>query len=370
MFIKKLKLLNFRSYQNLELEFGSKLIFFIGENGSGKTNILESINQFATLKSFRDNPEEELINWKENFFYIKLDFVKENFDNKIEIGYSKEDSSKRKVKLNQNQVKKKQEIVGELKTVIFSPNDLSILDGGPAERRRFIDTFISIQSKNYYSQISEYNKILKQRNFLLKKKNIDQKEFSPWNKLLKDRAEIVFEFRKDYILRINEIFKKDLFKLSNGKDQFEIIYKPDFQSYSEYEEILKSKLAKDIQLGYTSVGIHRDQIFIGTNGKDITEFGSQGQKRSTVISLKTSQFHIIKSESNLSPILLIDDVIRELDVKRRELFIELIKEAGQTFFTTTDLEGIKDYLGSLENEKEIFEVKDFSVKKLSSILVI
>lgn len=363
MFVKKLKLQNFRSYINLELEFNSKLIFFIGENGAGKTNILESLNKFATLKSFRDNSDEDLVNWNQNYFYTKLEFDKNETQNQIEIGYSKEDSTKRKIKLNQNLVKKKQEIIGELKTVIFSPSDLKILDGGPQERRRFIDTLISMQSKFYYNQISEYNKILKQRNSLLKQRSLNQNEILPWDKMLKERGEIVFDFRKKYILLLNEIFQKDLSKLSDGKDLFEILYKPDFEDYKNYEEKLKSRIQRDIQLGYTTVGVHRDQIFIGANGKDILEFGSQGQKRSTVISLKTSQFNLIKSQTKESPILLIDDVIRELDVKRRELFIELILESGQTFFTTTDLEGIKEYLGNLEIEKEIYLVKNFSVTK-------
>ena len=171
MFLTKLKLQNFRSHSEVQLNFQTKLVFFIGENGAGKTNVIEAINQFATLKSFRDNSDEELVNWDSNFYYIKANLVSEGLDKTIEIGYSKLDSQKRKVKLNGEVIQKKQEIIGELKAVVFSPVDLKIIDGGPSERRRFIDSFISTVNRSYFANLLDYNKILKHRNTLLKKKD-------------------------------------------------------------------------------------------------------------------------------------------------------------------------------------------------------
>ncbi len=364
MFVKSLKLQNYRSYNLLDLEFHSKLIFFIGENGAGKTNILEAINQFATLKSFRDNSDEELVNWDSDFFYIKTEFEKNQDSTSLEIGYSKNESIKRKVKLNGSLIQKRQEAIGELKTVVFSPSDLIILEGGPSERRRFIDSFISIVNKNYYIEILEYNKVLKQRNALLKKPNLKLEEVLPWNKLLYEKGIQVFEYRKEYIEKLNFYFQTDIERLSGNKDIFQIVYKPNVEDYSTFEQGLINRFRRDIQLGYTTSGIHRDEIFIGREDKDILEFASQGQKRSTVISLKTAQFYITKNETGESPILLIDDVIRELDVKRREFFVELLMNAGQTFFTTTDLEGISEYVGKIEQPKEIFAVEGKSVKRV------
>jgi DNA replication and repair protein RecF len=341
LFLTKLKLQNFRSHAEVQLNFKAKLVFFIGENGAGKTNVIEAINQFATLKSFRDNSDEELVNWNSNFYYIKGDLVSEEMKKTIEIGYSKADSLKRKVKLNGEIIQKKQDIIGELKAVVFSPVDLKIIDGGPSERRRFIDSFISTINRSYFANILDYNKILKHRNTLLKKKDFSSSELAPWDQMLVKKGVEIANERGRVINIINQMYKENLAKLSGEKDKFEVVYKPNVANNEEYAKKLAERVSRDTHLGYTSVGIHRDDIFVGANGKDIIEFGSQGQKRSTVIALKTSQFKFIQNQIGEAPILLIDDVIRELDVKRREYFVDLIIDCGQAFFTTTDLEGIQ-----------------------------
>ena len=341
MFLNKLKLQNFRSHGEVLLNFKSKLVFFIGENGAGKTNIIEAINQFATLKSFRDNSDEELVNWNSNFYYIKSDLVSEGIDKTIEIGYSKADSQKRKVKLNSEVIQKKQDIIGELKAVVFSPVDLKIIDGGPSERRRFIDSFISTVNRSYFGNILDYNKILKHRNTLLKKKDFSLSELAPWDQMLVKKGSEIAKERARVIININEIYKENLAKLSGEKDKFEIIYRPNVVNNEEYANKLYERISRDTHLGYTSVGIHRDDIFVGANGKDIIEFGSQGQKRSTVIALKTSQFKFIQNQIGEAPILLIDDVIRELDIKRREYFVNLILDCGQAFITDGNIKELE-----------------------------
>lgn len=361
MFLTKLKLQNFRSHAEVQLEFRSKLVFFIGDNGAGKTNIIEAINQFATLKSFRDNSDEELVNWNSKFYYIKGELVSEGIDKTIEIGYSKLDSLKRKVKLNGEIIQKKQDIIGELKAVVFSPVDLKIIDGGPSERRRFIDSFLSTINRSYFANLLDYNKILKHRNSLLKKNNFSVSELAPWNQMLVNKGKEISKERSRVISILNEIYKENLAKLSGDKDKFELLYSPNVANNEDYAKKLSEKIARDTHLGYTSVGIHRDDIFIGANGKDIIEFGSQGQKRSTVIALKTSQFKFIQNQIGEAPILLIDDVIRELDIKRREYFVNLIVDCGQAFFTTTDLEGIQDYLGNLQETKQVFMIFDGNI---------
>lgn len=161
---------------------------------------------------------------------------------------------------------------------------------------------------------------------------------------------------------LNSFYQPNLNKLSGGRDELEMIYEPDVKDGDEFVEKLGRNLGKDLRLGYTSVGIHRDDLFIGTDERDIIEFGSQGQKRSTVIALKTATFNYYRSVLNTMPVLLIDDVIRELDVKRREYFVDLVINAGQAFFTTTDLEGIQDYVGKLEDQKQIFLIQQGNVR--------
>ena len=365
MFLKELLIQNFRNYKEINFKFDSKLIFIIGDNGAGKTNVIEAINHFSTFKSFRDNSDEELVNWESDYFYLKSKIFKEQEEYIFEIGFSKNINKKRKIKINNNVILKKQDIVGELKVVVFSPSDLKIIEGGSVSRRKFIDTTISLIDKNYYISILEYNKILKQRNSLLKKKDIHLSELDPWDQLLYIRAKDIFDKRKYYIEKLNYFFEKDIRKISEQKDLFYIKYKPNINNYELFIGALKERFKRDKILGYTSVGIHRDELFIGNDGKDIIEFASQGQKRSTVISLKTSMFYLIKELTKEVPILLIDDVIRELDIKRREQFVDLLKVSEQTFFTTTDLEGLKEYLNSIDIQIQVIKIKEGEISKLN-----
>jgi DNA replication and repair protein RecF len=364
MILEELSLKNFRSYFDITLKFSARLIFFIGENGEGKTNILEAVSLFSNLKSFRDNSEDELVKWEADFFYIKSVLKINNLDKTLEIGFSKKDSKRKKVKINGQEVEKKSDFIGELKTVVFSPVDLRIVEGGPSERRRFIDSMLCVSDRAYLNDLLEYNRIIKQRNILLKNKNTPVSEIEPWDNLLIERGIRISEKRKLFIEEINVTFKENLNSLSGNKDEMEICYYPNIINVNDYKQTLRNKLEVDFRIGHTTAGIHRDEIFIGMGNKDIISFASQGQKRSVVISLKTSQFRYLHKTTGEMPILLIDDVIRELDVKRREFFVKLILECGQVFFTTTDLEGIKDYIGSLEEKIEIFEVKSGRIEKI------
>lgn len=360
MILKRIVLKNFRTYKDLSLEFHSRLIFFIGDNGEGKTNLLESISLLSFLKSFRGNSDDEMLMWDENTFYIgSLCQGEEDF--KLEYGFEKEPIRRKKIKLNNDIFKKQSDAFGLLPCVVLSPKDLIIIEGSHAERRKFIDSLISLLHKPYLDELLEYNKILKQRNITLKKQFNDLKMIDVYNSMLADKDESIRNKRKEIIEELNFHYQKALGNLSGGKDDFILIYKPNVDSKDRFLEKIQSNYQKDIRLGYTTVGSHRDEIFIGRDDKDILEFGSQGQKRSSVISLKTASFELIRKKIKTDPILLIDDVIRELDIKRREFFVDLIRECGQAFFTTTDLEGIQDYIGNLDESRQIYHVKNGSM---------
>ncbi|MCG9875256.1 MAG: DNA replication/repair protein RecF [Leptospiraceae bacterium] len=360
MILKRIVLKNFRTYKDLSLEFHSRLIFFIGDNGEGKTNLLESISLLSFLKSFRGNSDDEMLMWNENTFYIGS-LCQADDDFKLEYGFEKEPIRRKKIKLNNDIFKKQSDAFGLLPCVVLSPKDLIIIEGSHAERRKFIDSLISLLHKPYLDELLEYNRILKQRNITLKKQFNDLKMIDVYNSMLADKDESIRNKRKEIIEELNFHYQKALGNLSGGKDNFTLIYKPNVDSKEKFLEKIQTNYQKDIRLGYTTVGSHRDEIFIGRDDKDILEFGSQGQKRSSVISLKTASFELIRKKIGTDPILLIDDVIRELDIKRREFFVDLIRECGQAFFTTTDLEGIQDYIGNLDESRQIYHVKNGSM---------
>ncbi|TGL61087.1 DNA replication/repair protein RecF [Leptospira sarikeiensis] len=358
MFLRSLRLLNFRNHEQISLEFHSRLIFFVGENGEGKTNLLEAISMISWLKSFRESEEGNLIRWNSDGYYIKAEADRDNKREIYELGFSKKPVSRRKLKFNQEEVKKRSDLVGKFLSVLMTPLDLIIVEGGPSERRRFLDSLLSSLDPSYLNDLIEYNRILKQRNALLKSGSSDLGLYEIWNQKLIEKGIILFNKRKEFISEFDPIYQENLRKLSGGRDHLNLEYKPSFSDLDHFKETLHRNLARDRKLGYTSVGIHRDDLYIGEDNRDIMDFASQGQKRSTVISLKAAAFEYYRRKLGKTPILLIDDVIRELDVKRREYFVDLVLNSGQAFFTTTDLEGISDYVGRLEDEKQIFLVKD------------
>ncbi|TGK21120.1 DNA replication/repair protein RecF [Leptospira fluminis] len=356
MFLRSLRLLNFRNHENVSLEFDSRLVFFVGENGEGKTNLLEAIALLSWLKSFRESEDGNLVRWESDGFYLKAEVESDHKVDFIEIGYSKRPTVRRKLKFNQEEIKKRSDLIGKFITVLMTPLDLQIAEGGPSERRRFIDGLLSSIDRDYLNDLIDYNKILKHRNALLKSGSKDAGLYSIWDSRLVEKGVSVHEKRYKLINDFDGIYRQNLIKLSGGKDELFIKYKPSFSDPDDFKTRLQRNFSRDQRLGYTSVGVHRDDIFIGIDDKDITEFASQGQKRSTVISLKAASFEYYRKTLDITPVLLIDDVIRELDVKRREYFVELVLNAGQAFFTTTDLEGISEYVGKLAHEKQIFSV--------------
>ncbi len=367
MFIRTLSLRNFRSYSSLDLSFETRLIFFIGGNGEGKTNLLESISILSFLKSFRGNGDDEVLKWGESYYYIASIVEEKGEDFRLEYGYENTPQRRKKIKRNGNTLKKHSEAYGFLPCIVLSPMDLGIVEGSHSERRKFIDTLLGFLEPFYTNYLTEYNHLLRQRNASLKANRIDPELFHIWDQMLCEKDDQIRRARFKWSQILNIHFRKDLDLLSEGKDGFILEYKPNVSSSEEFLSKIKDSFQKDIRLGYTTIGCHRDEIFIGKNNRDILEFGSQGQRRSTVISLKTGSFQLLRNSLEKEPILLIDDVIRELDVKRRQFFVDLIRECGQAFFTTTDLEGIQDYIGELSEPKQIFHVHSGQVESWETV---
>ena len=363
MYIEKLNLMNYRNYSQLNLSLHPKMNIIVGSNAQGKTNIIESIYYFSIGKSHRTNKDYEIINWNKENAYMKGNFIKNNQDQIIEIGIS--NNQNKKVKSNGLLLEKVGDLLGKVHIVLFSPEDLKLIKEGPIERRNFLDREISNIKPQYYYATLEYNKILQQRNHLLKKIMSNQslrETISVWNEQLIDVGMKIIQTRIYFLKKINSMAKKIHSEITDNKENLELYYQSTILSSQEdiknIQHLFRKKLEKNINLdikrGSTSIGPHRDDIKITINKTDIRPYGSQGQQRTAALSLKLAIFKLIHSEVGEFPILLLDDVMSELDQNRQRKLIEYIKDV-QSFITCTDL----NFLKYMEyQDKKIFKVKN------------
>ncbi len=334
MYIQKIKLQNFRNYDFEEIELYKGTNIFFGDNAQGKTNILEAIFISSLGKSFRTNKEKELIKENKENAKIEIEFVKEKRTEKIKLDIA----DKKVFSVNEIILKKTSEIVGKINIVLFTPEDINILKNEPIKRRRFLNIMISQLRPLYIHLLSQYNKILEQRNNYLKQikyENKNRSNLEIWDEQLINIGMKIFNYRKEFIEKINEKIKKIHLDTTENKEKIEIKYKSNVISEEEYRRKIKIKQEDDIQKGYTSIGIHRDDFEISINKKVVSVFGSQGQQRSSIISLKLAEAEVIYDEKEDYPILLLDDFMSELDKKRVKGFIKRIKD-NQVLITCTD----------------------------------
>ena len=334
MQLNSLKLLNFRNYDNLYIDFNKKVNLLVGKNGQGKTNIVESIYMLSFGKSFRTNKEKELIKFNCEKASVQINYQKSDRDGniKIEIG------EKKQVYLNGIKIKKLSELLGNINIVIFTPDDINILKGGPQNRRRFLDIMISQLRPNYMHILSLYNKTLEQRNNYLKQIKTEKKDenlLEIWDEKLIDYGMKIYEYRKEFLEKIQNKIKNIHQGITDGKEEIEIEYLSDAKTRQNFINELQSRRKLDIIKGFTTKGIHRDDFIIYINKKEVGIFGSQGQNRTAMLSLKLSELQVIYDDIGEYPILLLDDFMSELDEKRRERFLNNIKDI-QVIITCTE----------------------------------
>ena len=347
MIIRKISLLNFRNYRKESINFDKKINIIIGDNAQGKTNILESIYFLALTKSYRTT-DMNLINQNYDFTKVKGEVKDDKLIKSLEVFVSKED---KKVSINSNEVKKIADYITNMNVILVCPEDINILKGSPADRRNFLNIELSQISKNYINKYNEFNKILKIRNNYLKlmyqSANKDRRYLDSITENLIDREIDIYIERKQFIDLINEQIG-NIYKDITGKEDFKIVYKTniDINNFEKdkIREILEKKyktsLDKEIEQGMTLYGPHRDDLdfFIGDN--DLQLFGSQGQQKVAIIALKLSEIKIFKELTNSYPIVLLDDIFSELDVKTRNKLIKYIDTDIQVIITSNDTKGI------------------------------
>lgn len=355
MWINRIKINNFRNYKQEEIKLENNINLFYGENAQGKTNIIEAIFLGSMGKSFRAKKDKEMINLNAERGEVEIEYQKIDRDGKIKI----ELANKKNVYMNGIKIKKLSELLGNINIVIFTPDDINILKGGPQNRRRFLDIMISQLKPNYMYHLNLYSKTLEQRNNYLrqiKEEKKDEKLLDIWDEKLTEHAEIIYQYRNKYIKKIKEKIKKINNEITNNKEDIEIEYLSECISKEKYLKLLKERRRLDIIKGFTTKGIHRDDFVIYINKKQLDIYGSQGQHRTAILSLKLSELNIVKEEIGEEPILLLDDFMSELDEKRVKNFLGKI-ENTQVIITCT--EKIK-----VENKNIlIYNVKEGSLKK-------
>ncbi len=334
MYIKNIKLTNFRNYKNQQVELDKEMNLFYGENAQGKTNILEAVFLCAIGKSFRAKKEKELIHLEEKNACIEMEYEKEDRSGKIKI----ELNDKKNIYLNGIKQSKLSDILGKINIVMFSPDDIEILKSGPAKRRRFLNIMISQLRPKYVYCLNMYLKTLEQRNHYLRQianENSSQELLEIWDEKLAEYGAQVYEYRNEFIEKIKEKISNIHNNITQQQEELKIKYLSDCQTKETYKEELKKTRQSDIERGYTVKGIHRDDIYFFINKKQVNIYGSQGQNRTVILSLKLAELEIIKEEIGEYPILLLDDFMSELDGKRRENFLKNISNT-QILITCTD----------------------------------
>lgn len=353
-----MKLKNFRNYDLLDLEFDSNTNIFYGDNAQGKTNILESIYLTGTTKSHRGTKDRDLIKFGQEEAHIETIVEKRGVPFKIDIHLKK--NSPKGIAINKVPIKKASELFGIINIVFFSPEDLNIIKNGPAERRRFIDLELAQLDKVYLNDLSNYNRIVNQRNKLLKD-IYDKKDLMAtldiWDLQLVNYGNKVIERRKIFIEQMNEIIGSVHEKLTGGKERLQLVYEPGVKN-DNFEETLLKNRERDLRMKSSSVGPHRDDICFLCGDLDIRKFGSQGQQRTAALSLKLAEIELVKQEVKDTPILLLDDVLSELDKNRQNYLLDSINDV-QTLITCT---GLDDFVNKRFSINKILHVEQGHVK--------
>ena len=326
MVIKSLKLKNYRNYELLDMTFDSKTNILYGDNAQGKTNILEALYLSGTTKSHRGTKDRDLIQFGREESHLETIVEKKGMEFQIDMHLKK--NSPKGIAINKIPIRKASELFGIVHFVFFSPEDLNIIKDGPAGRRRFIDLELSQIDKVYLSNLSNYNRIINQRNSLLKElyhQDHLMDTLDIWDMQLAEYGTKVIESRKQFIRQVNQIIADIHYRLTGGRERIELSYESSLGSLS-LEQALKKNRERDIRMKSTSVGPHRDDLCFLSGDLDIRKFGSQGQQRTAALSLKLSEIELVKEVIKDTPILLLDDVLSELDKHRQNYLLDSIHD--------------------------------------------
>ncbi|MBS5115686.1 MAG: DNA replication/repair protein RecF [Erysipelotrichaceae bacterium] len=348
MRINKLELTNFRNFESFELSFNHDINIFLGKNAQGKTNLIEAIYLLSVCRSFRTHILEQLICFDQKFTKVSANVLSNNKTLDLEVVIA---GKNKKAKIDHNDIHKTSEYVGYLNAVVFTPDDLNLIKGGPSLRRKFIDLELSKVSPIYVFNLSKYNRLLKEKNKYLKILNAKKVKSDIYLEVLNEQMALlqvdIIKKRVDFISKLSFKASKIYDCIAQNKEKLSLNY----QSFINYQsetlasdilESLNSNSEKDIKYTLTQIGIHKDDIIVLLNDKNAINFASQGQQRTIVLAMKIALLELIKEEIGEYPILLLDDVLSELDGSRKAMLLNLLNQKIQTFITTTSVEDIDE----------------------------
>ena len=345
MLVRTLKLNDYRNYTNFSTKFNPNLNIIIGKNGSGKTNILESIMVVSNTKSFRTINDQDLI--QKNKEYLKIDLDSENDNYKVVIN-----KKSKSLYINDNLAKRTSDFIGKLNAILFKPSDLQIYTDSPSERRKILDLEIGKVNNFYLKALLKYNSLLKDKNKLLKELIIDETLLSVIDESMIPNIKIIIQERQNFVEEINKYISDYYYKISNIKSKIEIKYKKCCEENEINEYLLLSK-DKDLNYHYATFGPHHDDFNFMIDGYDINSVASQGQKRMVLIAFKFALIQYIKTYANVTPILLLDDILSELDKDNQERLLQIIPNDIQVIITNTDIRNI-----NINKDYKLIEIKE------------
>lgn len=352
MNIRSIELKNFRNYENLEISFDEGTNILFGDNAQGKTNILEAAYMSGTTKSHKGSRDKEMIRFGEEEAHLKTVVARGGREYQIDMHLKK--NRAKGIAIDKIPIKKASELFGILNIVFFSPEDLNIIKSGPAERRRFLDSELCQLDRIYLADLTNYNKILAQRNKLLKdmiyRPGLSD-TLPAWDMQLIETGKKIIRRRKQFVDELREIVSDIHYRISGGKEELFLKYDPNIDDIFFEDELSRAK-EKDKKLCQTSVGPHRDDLLFSIGDVDIRKYGSQGQQRTSALSLKLSEIELVRKSISDTPVLLLDDVLSELDSSRQNYLLNNISDT-QTIITCT---GLDEFVRNRFTVNRVFEV--------------
>ncbi len=368
MHLKNLLLTNFKNYELAELEFSPKINCFVGNNGVGKTNILDAIHYLSLTKSFFNSIDSISIRHGEDYFIIQGAFERDGEEDNIYCAFQKQ--KQKLLKRNGKEYQRLSDHVGRYPVVMISPTDSALVSEGSEERRKFINKIVSQYNTEYLESVLRYNKALQQRNKLLKdfksSGKFDIDVISIWDSQLIRYGDYIFSERDVLVNELIPVFQEYYEMISNGKEEIRLQYRSHL-SDSTFQDALQNALNKDRFLEYTTVGIHKDDLLLEMDGFPVKSLGSQGQQKSYLVALKLAKFDYIKRKAGFAPILLLDDIFDKFDSDRVEQIIKLVgnHRFGQIFITDTHQDRLQNILLSHNINFKLFRISDNRVEEFS-----
>jgi len=359
MYLRALSVVNYKNIREAMVEFSPKLNTFIGDNGAGKTNLLDALYSLSFTKSFFSASDQLNITHGEDYFMLQGKYKRDGDDETIVYGY--QNGQKKQLKRNGKLYRKMSDHIGLLPLVIVSPSDSVLILGGSEERRKFTDGVISQYNSGYLDNLLRYNRVLLQRNNLLKQSVVnsrfDDEMVTVYDNELVQCGERIYQQRKDFVRDLIPVFQYYYSFISGGNDEVGLTYQSDL-NHQPFDALLKQSLKNDRIVQYTTVGIHKDDLLLDLDGFPLKKLGSQGQQKSYLVALKLAQFEFIRKISGLKPVLLLDDIFDKLDKNRVEKIVTMVSgdQFGQIFITDTNREHLDSILRLVSNDYRIFLV--------------